>query len=116
MKYVTVGFKITEENSIHYGKATDLETFHKDINTAIEKGADFISLRIIKGNQQPSTTDTTQKTIDNNQQPSTTQERKYYCNNPECKKEIDKAVVGFCLNNKDRFKGKVYCRECQEGY
>lgn len=44
------------------------------------------------------------------------QEKKYYCNNPECKKEIEKAVVGFCLNNKDRFGGKVYCRECQEGY
>jgi len=43
--------------------------------------------------------------------------KKYYCNNPECKKEIEKSVVAFCLHpdNKDRFNGKVYCRECQEG-
>jgi len=42
--------------------------------------------------------------------------RKYFCNNPDCKKEITKEVVAFCLHkdNKDRFKGKVYCRECQE--
>jgi len=42
--------------------------------------------------------------------------RKYFCNNPSCKKEITKEVVAFCLHsdNKDRFKGKVYCRSCQE--
>ena len=42
-------------------------------------------------------------------------ERKYYCNNPECKKEITKEVVAFCLHedNKPRFNGKVYCRDCQ---
>ena len=41
--------------------------------------------------------------------------RKYYCNNSSCKKEIDKSVVAFCLHldNKDRFGGKVYCRDCQ---
>jgi len=45
-----------------------------------------------------------------------TTERKYYCNNPQCKKEITKDVVAFCLHedNAARFKGKVYCRECQD--
>ena len=41
--------------------------------------------------------------------------KKYYCNNPECKKEITKDIVAYCLNNKDRFNGKVYCIECQKG-
>ena len=43
-------------------------------------------------------------------------DRKYFCNNPSCNKEIDKSVVAFCLHkdNKDRFGGKVYCRSCQE--
>ena len=47
--------------------------------------------------------------------PSDNKERRYFCNN--CKGEIEKSVVAFCLHsdNKDRFKGKVYCRECQEG-
>lgn len=42
-------------------------------------------------------------------------ERKYYCNNKDCKKEITKDVVAFCLHddNKPRFKSKVYCLECQ---
>lgn len=54
---------------------------------------------------------------DNNQtkilEPNTT--KKYYCNNPQCKKEITKDVVAFCLHedNRPRFKGKVYCRTCQ---
>jgi len=41
--------------------------------------------------------------------------RKYHCNNPDCKKEITKSEVAFCLHeeNKPRFKGKVYCRDCQ---
>ena len=59
-----------------------------------------------------------QSTLTNNNTPDKeNKERKYYCNNPGCKKEIDKSVVAFCLHtdNKDRFKGKVYCRECQEG-
>lgn len=47
-----------------------------------------------------------------------TTERKYYCNNPQCKKEITKDVVAFCLFKDEwgetPFKGKVYCRECQE--
>ncbi|GAI47501.1 unnamed protein product, partial [marine sediment metagenome] len=43
------------------------------------------------------------------------EERKYFCNNPKCKKEIAKDVVAYCLHkdNKDCFNGKVYCRECQ---
>ena len=43
--------------------------------------------------------------------------RKYYCNNPGCKKEITKDVVRFCLKpeNKDRFGGKVFCLKCQGG-
>lgn len=42
-------------------------------------------------------------------------EKKYYCNNLECKKEITKDVVAYCLHEdqKPRFKGKVYCRDCQ---
>ena len=41
---------------------------------------------------------------------------KYFCNNKSCCKEITKEVVAFCLHkdNKDRFKGKVFCRDCQE--
>ena len=43
--------------------------------------------------------------------------RKYFCNNPDCKKEITKDIVAYCLHkdNKDRFGGKVFCRDCQEG-
>ena len=42
--------------------------------------------------------------------------KKYHCNNPQCKKEITKDVVAFCLHedNKQRFNGKVYCRDCQQ--
>lgn len=46
-------------------------------------------------------------------------ERKYFCNNSECKKEITKKEVAYCLfkdeEGKSRFNGKVYCIECQEG-
>jgi len=44
-------------------------------------------------------------------------DRKYFCNNPVCKREISKKEVAFCLHvdNKDRFGGKVFCRVCQEG-
>jgi len=43
-------------------------------------------------------------------------DRKYFCNNPSCKKEITKKEVAFCLHsdNRVRFGGKVYCRNCQE--
>ena len=36
----------------------------------------------------------------------------------KCGKDVDQAVINFCTHpaQKDRFKGKVYCRECQEGY
>ena len=58
-----------------------------------------------------------QSTLTNNKQNTESKERKYFCNNPDCKKEITKDIVAYCLHtdNKDRFKGKVYCRECQEG-
>lgn len=58
-----------------------------------------------------------QKEPNQSQLPQDKQEKKYYCNNPDCKKEIEKSVVAYCLHsdNKDRFKGKVLCRECQEG-
>lgn len=54
---------------------------------------------------------------DNNSKESISKDRKYFCNNPDCKKEITKTVVAFCLHpdNKDRFGGKVFCRVCQEG-
>ena len=43
---------------------------------------------------------------------------KYLCNNPTCKKEITKDVVAYCLHeeNKSRFGGKVFCRDCQKAY
>jgi len=34
----------------------------------------------------------------------------------KCGKPIAKVVVDFCKNNNDRFKGKVYCRDCQGGF
>ena len=48
---------------------------------------------------------TDQSTLINNNKDK---ERKYFCNNKDCKKERDKSVVAFCLHseNKDRFKGK----------
>lgn len=62
--------------------------------------------------QKLPTEDKTTMKKDNN---SNNKVRKYYCNNSSCKKEITKEVVAYCLNpdNKDRFKGKVYCRDCQ---
>ena len=44
--------------------------------------------------------------------------KRYFCNNPECKKEITKSEVAYCLHeeNKQRFKGRVYCLKCQEAY
>jgi len=58
-----------------------------------------------------------QKKLPSDNKESNNKDRKYFCNNSDCKKEITKDVVAFCLhlNNKDRFKGKVFCRECQEG-
>ena len=42
--------------------------------------------------------------------------RKYYCNNPLCGKEVDKSVVAFCLRDKDRYGGEVYCLDCQKKF
>jgi hypothetical protein len=37
---------------------------------------------------------------------------KYYC--AQCRASIPPAVASFCWNNKPRFHGKAYCRECQK--
>jgi len=59
-------------------------------------------------------TTTNQSTLKNNN----TTSKKYFCNNPECKKEITKEVVAYCLfkdnNGHQKYGGKVYCRDCQE--
>ena len=39
------------------------------------------------------------------------QQSLYSC--AKCNKKIAKVVADFCLNNNDRFKGKIYCRDCQ---
>ena len=46
--------------------------------------------------------------------PDENQQTFYSCN--KCNKKVAKVVADFCLNNADRFKGKVYCRDCQGGY
>jgi len=47
-KYVVVGFKVNEANSVHYAKADTLEKCLKQIEIAFKKkGAEFISLRRI---------------------------------------------------------------------
>jgi|GEM_PF-7113908 len=58
------------------------------------------------------------KDLDKNQTKLEDNTKKYFCNNPDCKKEITKDVVAFCLHedNRSRFNGKVYCRECQKNY
>ena len=60
----------------------------------------------------------TQLTNNKNKDTNDTTVKKYFCNNPECKKEIAKAVVAYCLHdeNKARFNGKVYCIKCQENH
>jgi len=70
----------------------------------------FETLRFIYTNNKKDTNQT--KILE----PNNTTDRKYYCNNPQCKKEITKDVVAFCLHedNRPRFGGKVYCRECQQ--
>ena len=59
--------------------------------------------------------DKSQQTLPNEGKESV---RKYFCNNPSCKKEISKSEVAFCLHpeNKDRFGGKVFCLKCQEEF
>jgi hypothetical protein len=33
-----------------------------------------------------------------------------------CKTDIAKVVFDFCMNNKKRFNGRAYCRECQNKF
>jgi hypothetical protein len=46
--YVCVGFSTKKANSIFYHKTTDLNEHLNDVKKAYEKGAEFISLRIVK--------------------------------------------------------------------
>ena len=65
--------------------------------------------------QKLPTEDKTVMKKDNNNSTGDNKVRKYFCNNSSCKREITKDIVAFCLHldNKDRFGGKVYCRDCQ---
>jgi len=78
--------------------------------TLIQTIEDFFE----KHNTQNNNPANKQSTLTNNNTPP----KKYFCNNPECKKEIDKTVVAYCLfkdnNGNQKYNGKVYCRECQE--
>jgi len=47
-EFVIAAFKITEPNSIIYRRYKTIEGLHQGITEAIGKGADYISLRIIK--------------------------------------------------------------------
>lgn len=47
MTYVIVGFKVKQENSVHYAKAESMDTMLLHVKKAFEKGAEFISLRHI---------------------------------------------------------------------
>jgi len=81
-----------------------------DISTTNQEQAITLIKKLIPKNES-----NTQATLPEN---NTEQTKTYTCNNPNCKKTIDKAVVAFCLRpeNKERFQGKVYCRTCQEDY
>jgi hypothetical protein len=48
MTFVIVGFKVSQENSIHYSKAKTPEMMAKHVLKAFEKGADFVSVRCSK--------------------------------------------------------------------
>ena len=48
--------------------------------------------------------------------PKDEKKSKRYCNNPDCKKEVNNAIIRYCLADKDRFGGKVYCIDCQKNY
>ena len=68
---------------------------------------------IFKYNNNPGQQTLPEKNTDNNPV------KKFFCNNPTCKKEITKKEVAYCLfkdetTGQTRFNGKVYCRECQE--
>ena len=56
MKYVVVGFKVREENSVYYNKTKDRSKFFDQIEKAIDKGAEFISVRIIRDEKDSSET------------------------------------------------------------
>lgn len=60
------------------------------------------------------TSSNNQTHLTSNETKNQSQDRKFHCNNPECKKEITKQNVAYCLNNKDIFKGKAYCQSCQD--
>jgi hypothetical protein len=47
-EFVIAGFKITESRSIFYQRYKTIEGLHSGITKAIQSGADYISLRIIK--------------------------------------------------------------------
>lgn len=48
MTYIIVGFKVNEENSVHYAKVHTMEALLKSIYLAFKKGAEFISLRKVE--------------------------------------------------------------------
>lgn len=48
MTYIIVGFKVSQENSIHYAKAHSFEQLFIQIQAAFNKGSDFISLRRVQ--------------------------------------------------------------------
>jgi len=83
------------------------------INTDVDEQEDIINLvKYLFNNSNHKD----QKKLPSDNKESGNKDRKYFCNNPVCKKEISKTVVAFCLHsdNKDRFGGKVFCRGCQE--
>jgi hypothetical protein len=48
-RFIIVGFKISEENSVYYKKCRDIEELKKALETAFElKDADFVSIRKVK--------------------------------------------------------------------
>jgi len=50
MKYVIVGFKVDEENSIYYRKCKDIRELQRALYIAFEKkDADFVSIRKVRG-------------------------------------------------------------------
>lgn len=42
------------------------------------------------------------------------EQSKYYCY--ACKKSISTKVASFCFKNKNGFKGKAYCYDCQNSF
>lgn len=50
-KFVIAAFKVSESNSILYRQYKTIEGLHNGITQAIQEGADYISLRIIKNKE-----------------------------------------------------------------